>query len=135
MQVPPYGPIKRTPEGREYYLVTGMPWFGRALLALPVIAIMLAPPIPQPWSFLTTVLFTALVMYGQNKGQLNNQPGHEMVKHWAMWAYFALLLIALVAFIFLDGFVNLLLATFILVALSIFITSHIPWRVPVSAVR
>lgn len=101
-------------------------WVGRVLLTLPVIAIMLAPPIPQPWAFLTTMLFTGLVIYGQNKNQLNNQPDHEMVKHWAMWSYFALLIISLVTFLAVEGFVNLLLATLALVALSFFITSPHP---------
>ncbi len=134
MQMPLTSSIKRTPEGQEYHLVTGMPWVGRVLLTLPVIAIMLAPPIPQPWAFLTTMLFTGLVVYGQNKNQLNNQPDHEMVKHWAMWSYFALLIISLVTFLAVEGFVDLLLATLALVALSFFITSRIPWRVPVSTV-
>lgn len=135
MQIPPSNSIKRTAEGQEYYLVTGMPWVGRVLLTLPVIAIMLAPPIPQPWAFLTTMLFTGLVVYGQNKNQLNNQPGHEMVRHWAMWAYIALLPASLIAFLLLDSFAHLLLAAFILVALSLIFTSCILWRVPVSTVR
>ncbi|MDT0189350.1 hypothetical protein [Rothia terrae] len=92
-------------------------------MALPLIAMTLLPPIPQPWSFIVAVLFTGLVIYEYNKNQLNNQPGHEMVRHWAMWAYIALLPASLIAFLLLDSFAHLLLAAFILVALSLIFTS------------